>query len=75
MEKKLGEIYIEELELIIQLQLMIVQAAGNLQAQERKYLFNFIKKKKAELFALGINISIPPVGEQNVKYARVITQL
>jgi len=73
MEKRLNAVYIEELELIIQFQLMVVQTAANLQAAERKYLFNFIKAKKAQLYALGINISIPPVGESNTKYAQVIT--
>ena len=46
-----------------------------MQASERKYLFKFIKDKRAELYALGIQIKIPDEGSQAVRYARVITSI
>lgn len=54
---------------------MIISQANQLQAFERKYLFKFIKEKKAELFCLGIQISVPDEGSEAVRYARVITMI
>lgn len=67
--------YMEELQLVVYFQLMIISQANQLQAFERKYLFKFIREKKAELFALGIQISIPDEGSEAVRYSRVITSI
>ena len=47
--------YLAELETIIQFQLIILQNAKELKNEERKYLFKFIKEKRAELYMVGIN--------------------
>lgn len=65
----------EELQLVIYFQLMLISQANQLQEFERKYLFKFIKEKKAELFALGIQIQVPEEGSQAVRYAQVITAI
>ncbi len=38
-------------------------------------MFKFINEKKCQLYALGINISIPEKGNMEIRYARVITQI
>jgi hypothetical protein len=45
-----------ELELIIQFQLTITQLAAKEKRAEFKYLFRFLKQKKAELYCMGINV-------------------
>jgi hypothetical protein len=69
------KVYMEELQLVIFFQLMLISQATELQAFERQYLFKFIKEKRAELFALGIQIQIPDEGSQAVRYSRVITEI
>ena len=58
-----------ELETIIQFQLIILQNAKALKETERKYLFKFIKEKRAELFLVGINFEISSSQTEAVRYA------
>ena len=48
-----------ELELIIQFQLTITKLAAKEKRSEFKYLFRFLKSKKAELYCMGINVEVP----------------
>ena len=61
--------YLAELETIIQFQLVILQNAKELQTEERKYLFKFIKERRAELYMVGINFQISNHENAEVRYA------
>jgi len=43
--------------------------------QEQKYLFRFIKERKAELYVLGITINIPQAGGMEERYSSVLQQI
>jgi len=75
LNKECDRVYREELELVVQFQLLIVQAGEILQEQKRKYLLTFLQEKRAALYALGIVIFIPDYGTMALRYARVITQV
>ena len=75
LDKECARVYREELELVIQFQLLIVQAGAILQEQKRKYLLTFLQEKRAALFALGIVIFVPDCGSMALRYARVLTQV
>jgi len=75
LDKEVNKTYLEELQLLVHFQLMIISQANQLQAFERKYLFKFIKEKKAELFCLGIKIRLPSGGSEAVRHARVIAEI
>jgi len=57
-DKDLRKAYMAELETIIQFQLIILQNAQGLKEEERKYLFKFIREKRAHLYLVGINFEI-----------------
>ena len=61
--------YMAELETIIQFQLIILQNAKQLKESERKYLFKFIREKRAELFLVGINFEISNSQTEAIRYA------
>ena len=61
--------YLAELETIIQFQLIILQNAKELKNEERKYLFKFIKEKRAELYMVGINFQVSSHENSEVRYA------
>ena len=62
--------YLAELETIIQFQLIILQNARSLQNEERKYLFKFIKEKRAQLYLVGINFEVKTSESDAVRYAQ-----
>jgi len=62
--------YLAELETIIQFQLIILQNARELQSEERKYLFLFIKERRAELYMVGINFQVSTHDNPEVRYAQ-----
>jgi hypothetical protein len=57
-DKDLRKAYMAELETIVQFQLIILQNAQGLKEEERKYLFKFIREKRAHLYLVGINFEI-----------------
>jgi len=57
-DKDLRKAYLAELETIVQFQLIILQNAQGLKEEERKYLFKFIREKRAHLYLVGINFEI-----------------
>jgi len=67
--------YLAELETIIQFQLIILQNAKELQNEERKYLFKFIKASRVELFLVGINFETSSSDNPEVRYAQAIAEI
>ena len=67
--------YMAELETIIQFQLIILQNAKALQEEERKYLFKFIKEKRAHLYLVGINFQISESSSAAVRYANALAEI
>ena len=57
-DKDLRKAYMAELETIVQFQLIILQNAQGLKEEERKYLFKFIREKRAHLYLVGINFEL-----------------
>ena len=67
--------YMAELETIIQFQLIILQNAKALQETEKKYLFKFIKEKRAELYMVGINFELSNADSAAVRYAAALAEI
>ena len=67
--------YLAELETIIQFQLIILQNARALQNEERKYLFKFIKEKRAHLYLVGINFEVKTSESDTVRYAQTQAEM
>lgn len=67
--------YLAELETIIQFQLIILQNARSLQNEERKYLFKFIKEKRAQLYLVGINFEVKTSESDTVRYAQTQAEM
>lgn len=49
--------------------------AHNLKRADIKYMFRFIKEKKAELYVLGINIHVPEGNDIDSRFGEVLVQL
>lgn len=67
--------YLAELETIIQFQLIILQNAKALKQEERKYLFKFIREKRAHLYLVGINFQISESPSPAVRYANALAEI
>jgi len=74
-EQDVRRAYLAELETIIQFQLIILQNAKELQNEERKYLFKFIKASRVELFLVGINFETSSSDNPEVRYAQAIAEI
>jgi len=74
-DKDLRGAYMAELETIIQFQLIILQNAKKLAAEERCYLLKFIKAKRAELFLVGINFELSNAESIEVRYAAAMANV
>lgn len=64
-----------ELETIIQFQLIILQNAEALKLEERKYLFKFIREKRAHLYLVGINFQLSETSSPAVRYANALAEI
>lgn len=67
--------YMAELETIIQFQLIILQNAQALAETEKKYLFKFIKEKRAQLYLVGINFEILNSSNPAINYANALAEI
>lgn len=74
-DKDVRRAYMAELETIIQFQLIILQNAKALQLEERKYLFKFIREKRAQLYLVGINFQISEAPSPAVRYAGALAEI
>ena len=64
-----------ELETIIQFQLIILQNAKALKEEERKYLFKFIREKRAHLYLVGINFELSNNSSAAIRYANTVAEI
>jgi len=64
-----------ELETIIQFQLIILQKAKALKEEERKYLFKFIREKRAHLYLVGINFELSNNSSAAIRYANTVAEI
>ena len=74
-DRDLRSAYMAELETIIQFQLIILQNAKALKEEERKYLFKFIREKRAHLYLVGINFELSNNSSAAIRYANTVAEI
>ena len=68
-------IFLDEISLLVQFELLLILHSNNLIQNDKKVLFKFLEVKKHALAAAEINISIPAKGKGKYKHAKVLTQI
>jgi hypothetical protein len=68
-------IFLDEVSLIVQFELLLIMHSNNRIQNDRKVLFKFLDSKKHALAAAEININIPAKGKPKYKHAKILTQI
>lgn len=68
-------IYLDEVSIIVQFELLMILYSNARLIKDQKTLFKFLEIKKHALAAAEININVPGKGKAKYKYAKVLTQI